>query len=480
MCNYFVTSKGRVDNQSQCDLPTRPLFRGPSTRAPRQIVRSSIKLAPRSASAARSIGKLLPRLGKKRGTKRSKGQVAEVMPPKAPTNPPVKRSYSEARDSPDSSANPSVEDSDDPHGDQPSGFMPTFLQLSQNQIHAKYEDLEWRQRARLLEGLISDDPLSQWAQENSDEVKERNRYRDVQAWANCRIHLQVPDGHCDYINASPILLSSQSGKTESRFIATQGPKESHFSHLWRMVWHETAGVAVIVMLTQTEESGREKCFQYFPMDEEQDTLEVNGHDEFGDGIIFTIKLLESEYNEAARSTIRKISLTVGDETREIWHFLFCGWPDFGVPENEDRIALLELIRLSAKRNTNPENPRIIHCSAGVGRSGTFIALDYLLDELRAGSIAKTEGEADPIFDTVDALREQRMMMVQSEPQYQFIYDVLKEIYEKYQSEEGLHDTIAAAEDHTSNGEPSHKVLKITDEHNTEGPLTVHAADYALD
>ena len=131
------------------------------------------------------------------------------------------------------------------------------------------------------------------------------------------------------------------------------------------------------------------------------------------------------------------------QTIEIRHLLFSGWPDFLIPEGDDRIALTELIKLSAmlnqqdsqssltngtdfSRDRDDSNPRIIHCSAGVGRSGTFIALDYLLSLLATGQLEDISPDRDPIAETVDSLRQQRMMMVQGESQYHFVYEVLRE------------------------------------------------------
>lgn len=184
------------------------------------------------------------------------------------------------------------------------------------------------------------------------------------------------------------------------------------------------------MLTQVSEGGRDKCFQYFPLDSTKDTLTINEADEFGDGFKASIQLLELTTDERKRTTVRKLRMTVGDESRIIWHLLFSGWPDFGVPECDDRLALFELLKLSAEKNAKPENPRIIHCSAGVGRSGTFIALDHLLGELDAGTIADTKDNEDIVFDTVNELRKQRMMMVQSDTQYIFLYEVLRERLEE--------------------------------------------------
>ncbi len=196
-----------------------------------------------------------------------------------------------------------------------------------------------------------------------------------------------------------------------------------------MVWQETTEVAVIVMLTQISESGHEKCFQYFPADTTDDILIDNEVDEFK----AQIRLLELTTDESERITTRKLLMTVKDESRIIWHLSFSGWPDFGVPEDGDRLALFELLHMSREKNGLPENPRIVHCSAGVGRSGTFIALDHLLKELDAGAVATAEDEEDMIFNTVNKLREQRMMMVQSDAQYLFLYDVLKDRFEEEQA-----------------------------------------------
>lgn len=168
------------------------------------------------------------------------------------------------------------------------------------------------------------------------------------------------------------------------------------------------------------------------------------------------------------------------EEKILWHFLYKKWPDFGVPAMEDLDSFFTLMGLSREKNAGPHNPRIVHCSAGVGRSGTFIALEHLMRELEAGVLERWdemvaaannsrrgsvserggkreggewdrdgdgEGEGseggssetggmvlgeDLIFDTVNQLREQRKMMVQAEGQYQFIYGVLRKLWmERY-------------------------------------------------
>lgn len=218
-----------------------------------------------------------------------------------------------------------------------------------------------------------------------------------------------------------------------------------------MIWQETKEVAVIVMLTQTAESGREKCSQYFPPDADVGEYEIEPLDETEPASSGSVRFLESVMDEPSRTTIRKLLLTIGDETRIVWHLLFCGWLDFAIPEGEDQAGLLELLKISAQKNYAPNNPRIIHCSAGVGRSGTFIALEYLLAQLESGAMAEANHEEDMIFDVVNRLREQRMTMVQSDAQYHFLHQVLLEQFQRWQA---TRDVAA------DSGEPSPKLRKL--------------------
>lgn len=216
-----------------------------------------------------------------------------------------------------------------------------------------------------------------------------------------------------------------------------------------MIWQQTDDVAVIVMLTPTEESGREKCFQYFPLDAESSPFKVSAAGHPDHSVEGEVSFNETEDGHGSHTHARKLSLTFGTESKVVWHLLFTAFPDFGIPEDDDRVELLDLVRLSAAKNSRPSNPRTVHCSAGVGRSGTFIALEYLLSLLNAGEVAKIKGDQDPIFDLVHELREQRMMMVQSDPQFYFLYEVLTEELEKKHAAAQL------------SGQPSPKLRKLT-------------------
>jgi protein-tyrosine phosphatase len=255
---------------------------------------------------------------------------------------------------------------------------------------------------------------------------------NVDPFVNNRIRLKVPEGHSDYINASFIELQTTISSTKKEFIATQGPKEGIHGHVWRMIWHECSDPVVIVMLTQTYESGREKCFQYFPYDMENPVLPINEEDEFEDGFTATLTLKNITEDKSTSSTIREMELETADgETKTVWHMLFGGWPDYSIPEGENINGLVRLVDFSASKNPQVDDkapPRVVHCSAGVGRTGTFIALDWLLAEFREGRLDKITDDVDPIADVVDNLRGQRMMMVQGEQQFFFLYDVMRQLW----------------------------------------------------
>lgn len=293
----------------------------------------------------------------------------------------------------------------------------------------KFNELNWLERTRAAEGRNED---SKWARCDSDMTSGLDRFGDIFVWKNNRVKLQVPEEMNDYINASPITMKSNRTPLQSKYIAMQGPKQSTTDHVWRMAWHELASPAVIVMLTD------DKGYPYFPSTASQ-TLSINESDEFGDGFIGTVTCDgDAQLSADGATEIRKLVMRVDGEPEEktIWHLLYTQWPDFGIPAENETASLLNLIALSKAKNAGPTNPRIVHCRAGVGRSGTFISLDHLLEELEAGGFPSDRPSAfdsfrrdDPVFDSVNGLRMQRPNMVQAVPQYRFIYEVLKRLWE---------------------------------------------------
>ncbi|KAK0749916.1 protein-tyrosine phosphatase-like protein [Schizothecium vesticola] len=365
--------------------------------------------------------------------------------------------------------------------------IPAFLELTEHQIEAKFAQLTSLERDRTAQATENPEPEFRWARPVGPHLRLLDRYANIHPWQNHRVKLRVPEGKNDYINASPIVLHPSprpgSGQAEpDRYIAMQGPKTASIDHVWRMVFEQTESPAVIVMLTETHEGGTEKCSQYFPRSEDP-PFEINQTDEFGDGFRATVRCEGLEETPAGDAIeLRKLVIRVhprakadaasdeaGGETpaqpdeaeeRVVWHFLYKKWPDFGVPDVADLESFFTLMRLSRDKNAGPHNPRIVHCSAGVGRTGTFICLEHLMreldagvlehyDEQRAATTPVSGGGATPpatpvvvkegqdlVFDAVNELREQRKTMVHGEIQYQFIYKVLRRLWQdKYGSGE---------------------------------------------
>lgn len=308
---------------------------------------------------------------------------------------------------------------------------PAFLRLSAADLNLTWARLEGASYERFREGQhsVGSDRPSRWARCTGEEYAVRNRYANVDPYQANRVHLEVPEGQFDYINASPIVLETTRSKTPITYIATQGPKADSWSHIWRMIWKENESTAVIIMLTPTHEAGREKCYAYYPESLDEPDKHINEHDEFEDGFVHNLHLVTLEHNEQARTEVREIDMTNDDfsESRKIWHLLFTGWPDFSVPAGADRAGMLKLVDISREKNgNNAANPRIVHCSAGIGRSGTFIALDWLMQELDEGTLDSIPPDEDPIWKVVERLRDQRAGMVQSKSQFLFLYDIMRE------------------------------------------------------
>jgi protein-tyrosine phosphatase len=132
--------------------------------------------------------------------------------------------------------------------------------------------------------------------------------------------------------------------------------------MWRMIWQETSDIAVVVMLTKTFELGKDKCYQYFPEDDLK-PWHIRDNGEFNDGFRATIALLDKRRDTKSASTVRKLLLQVGDKKKIVWHLLFKGWPDYNVPEGDDKVALIELIKLANEKNAGRSNPLIVHCKS---------------------------------------------------------------------------------------------------------------------
>ncbi|XP_064310840.1 receptor-type tyrosine-protein phosphatase C isoform X3 [Phalacrocorax carbo] len=236
----------------------------------------------------------------------------------------------------------------------------------------------------------------------------KNRYIDILPYDHNRVELSEIPGNpgSDYINASYI----DGFKEPRKYIAAQGPKDETTDDFWRMIWEQKA--TIIVMVTRCEEGKRNKCAQYWPSME-------NGSAAYGDIIV---KINESK--TCPDYVIQKLHITNGRERttgRDVTHIQFTSWPDHGVPE--DPHLLLKLRRRVNALSNFFSGPIVVHCSAGVGRTGTYIGIDAMLEGLDA------EGRVD-VYGYVVKLRRQRCLMVQVESQYILIHQALVE-YNQY-------------------------------------------------
>ncbi|KAM6035204.1 receptor-type tyrosine-protein phosphatase U-like isoform 2-T2 [Theristicus caerulescens] len=227
----------------------------------------------------------------------------------------------------------------------------------------------------------------------------KNRYKSVIPYDHCRVVLQSSDTGNGYINASYV----DSYRSPRFFIAAQGPLPGTVVDFWQMVWQEK--ISVIVMLTGLVEQNKTKCEQYWP---EQEQV-------YGD---FTVTLNNTRTTTGLVTRIFCLQKAGCALPRLVEQFHYLLWPDHGVPRNPAQ--LLCLVEVVNKRALEvPAGPVLVHCSAGIGRTGTFIALDFLL------KMGKAEGKVD-VFHCVQRLREQRVSMVQTQEQYTFLYEVLLE------------------------------------------------------
>ncbi|XP_070116234.1 receptor-type tyrosine-protein phosphatase F isoform X28 [Equus caballus] len=247
------------------------------------------------------------------------------------------------------------------------------------------------------------DPGQQFTWENSNlEVnKPKNRYANVIAYDHSRVILTSIDGvpGSDYINANYI----DGYRKQNAYIATQGPLPETMGDFWRMVWEQRT--ATVVMMTRLEEKSRVKCDQYWP---------ARGTETYG---LIQVTLLDTV--ELATYTVRTFALhrSGSSEKRELRQFQFMAWPDHGVPEYPTPI--LAFLRRVKACNPLDAGPMVVHCSAGVGRTGCFIVIDAMLERM------KHEKTVD-IYGHVTCMRSQRNYMVQTEDQYVFIHEALLE------------------------------------------------------
>ncbi|XP_064327985.1 receptor-type tyrosine-protein phosphatase V-like isoform X1 [Phalacrocorax carbo] len=237
----------------------------------------------------------------------------------------------------------------------------------------------------------------------------KNRYPHVLPYDHSRVKLSHlgEDPHSDYINANfmPGYTSQQ------EFIATQGPLKKTIEDFWRLVWEQN--VCNIIMLTVCMENGRVLCDHYWP----SESAPVS----YGQVQVHLLTQSSSE-----EWTMREFKLWHEGlrAERHVSHLHYTAWPDHGIPESTTSIMTFRELVREHIQSTKDTGPTLVHCSAGVGRSGTFIALDWLLQQMKQEKVVDT-------FGVVYALRMNRYLMIQTLSQYIFLHScILEKILEE--------------------------------------------------
>ncbi|KAM9555984.1 receptor-type tyrosine-protein phosphatase eta isoform 2-T2 [Guaruba guarouba] len=242
------------------------------------------------------------------------------------------------------------------------------------------------------------------------ENRGKNRYNNVLPYDISRVKLSDRSSASDdYINANYM----PGYNSKKAFIAAQGPLPNTIEDFWCMIWEKN--IYSIVMLTKCVEQARTKCEQYWPDKQPKS---------YGDIIVTMVSEVVLPEWTIRDFTVEKSDTAEGHTVRQ---FHFTSWPDHGVPETTELLINFRHLVHEYSSQNPIESPTLVHCSAGVGRTGTFIAIDRLIQQI------EMENTVD-VYGVVYDLRMHRPLMVQTEDQYVFlnqcVMDIIRSLKDK--------------------------------------------------
>ncbi|XP_048472137.1 tyrosine-protein phosphatase non-receptor type 20-like [Rhincodon typus] len=281
-----------------------------------------------------------------------------------------------------------------------SRYSGTNLETLIGNLHLQLEHQQPLKEFMALEHLK---PIDDCKVGKAPENREKNRYRDILPYDKTRVQIQGQG----YINASYIRMPI--GSEEYVYIACQGPLLGTTDDFWQMIWETKAGV--IAMMTREHERGKVKCHRYWP-DKMYKPMRVNKYHL----ILENHQILDSFEINAMKMTDSETG-----EVHYVKHLKYATWPDHGTPNSSEHLVRFIL----CMREVPNLGPIVVHCSAGIGRSGVLICTDVLL------SLINKELSFD-IMDIVRNMRRQRHGMIQTKDQYVFCYNIVLEILEGIQ------------------------------------------------
>ncbi|CAD5227010.1 unnamed protein product [Bursaphelenchus xylophilus] len=285
------------------------------------------------------------------------------------------------------------------------------------------ERLETREQVvncRRIVDYIMDMGIDKMAKEYNTEIKpfvpptttklafeanpDKNRYPDVICGDQDRVILSLDDGVGDYIHANFV----KGWPLVNPFICTQGPTENTVIDFYRMITQQNVGN--IFMLCEIIECKKVKCYQYWPTEEAVD-LEFGG---------FKIHLKEAKREN--RTVTSDLTITCPRGVFDVKHYLWLQWPDRGIPDTTK--CPLRLLKLSRKES----RPTVVHCSAGIGRTGSLVAIEYVIQSIMALS-------PKSFPEMIKDVRSHRVLAVQTDIQYVYIARCVLQFYDAYGPEE---------------------------------------------